>query len=370
VTETDGHRRAGFGGIATCGSVWACPVCSAKIGAHRQGEIEQALSAWHGRGGRVALATFTMRHNASQSLADLWEAKSYAWGKVTSGRAWVDDQEQFGTPLARTITRGKRKGEVVTEGRVPWIAVTEVTHGQNGWHVHVHVLLLLAEGSPDTDPLVAMMGDAMFSRWRDALQRKGFAAPRVVRYNGPHESAGYPRCDRLGAHTHGGFDWRLLHGDPAAALGEYFTKVNYSASMELARGDLKAGRGRNRTPFTILRNIVTTGDADDLDLWHEWEQGSRGRRQIGWSVGLRGLLLGTEDTPEDEEIAAADEGGTVEYGVHRSAWKIVVGLRVRCDLLEHVEQRTAEAWATGHGLRVRTARDGSGLPEFYRPETG
>src|SRR4051794_13610169 len=40
----DGH--AGLSGVQTCGSVWACPVCSEKINAGRQRDLEAAIRAW------------------------------------------------------------------------------------------------------------------------------------------------------------------------------------------------------------------------------------------------------------------------------------------------------------------------------------
>ncbi|WP_075334846.1 hypothetical protein [Pseudonocardia sp. Ae717_Ps2] len=43
---------AGFGGLATCGSVWACPVCSAKISARRSKDLEQLINWNADRGAR------------------------------------------------------------------------------------------------------------------------------------------------------------------------------------------------------------------------------------------------------------------------------------------------------------------------------
>src|SRR5690606_39143584 len=69
VSGRGGHRSAGFGGLATCGSVWACPVCSAKIAVRRASEVEQALNWNVERGGTVVFATLTVRHRRGQSLS-------------------------------------------------------------------------------------------------------------------------------------------------------------------------------------------------------------------------------------------------------------------------------------------------------------
>lgn len=42
VTENgDGTRTAGYGGLATCGSVWVCPQCAAKIVPGRADELSR-----------------------------------------------------------------------------------------------------------------------------------------------------------------------------------------------------------------------------------------------------------------------------------------------------------------------------------------
>ena len=38
-----GGNIAGFSGLATCGSVWACPVCSAKIATRRAEELADVM---------------------------------------------------------------------------------------------------------------------------------------------------------------------------------------------------------------------------------------------------------------------------------------------------------------------------------------
>ena len=85
---------AGFAGLETCGSVWACPVCSAKVRAHRSAELERALTAHLSRGGSAHFLTLTMRHrrdprtNATLPLADLWDDLASAWDAAKSGRVF------------------------------------------------------------------------------------------------------------------------------------------------------------------------------------------------------------------------------------------------------------------------------------------
>lgn len=291
ATGTGADRRAGFAGLATCGSVWSCPVCSERILRGRQDELASAIAEWEGRGNRVALITLTMRHHKGQALADLWDGLSYAWGKVTSGRTWGRLNQSYGTPITRTITAGRRKGQTVTENRLGWARVVETTHGASGWHVHVHAALFLPAGV--TVDQVDDLGGSMFAGWSAALVRKGFRAP-------------------LEDH---GVDIRLAgaaYGGSMDRLSDYFAKGTYDVdatalALELARGDLKTARGGNRTPFRILSDVSAFGLAEDVDLWLEWEKASKGRRQLTWATGFRAELL-TAAESTDEELAAEELG--------------------------------------------------------------
>lgn len=275
----DGDVQIGFKGLLSCGSVWVCPVCSNRIAQVRAEQIGTAIERWEGMGGKVAMLTLTMRHDRGQSLDELWSALSYAWSKVTSGRAWVRAQGEHGSRV---------NGKV----RIPWLRSVEVTHGVNGWHVHVHAMLFL-RGDADLDGLAA----SVFARWESALVRRGLAAP-VARQGGLHAKW---------------FD------NAAEAVADYLTKSVYSgtpvqAGMELTRGGHKKGRKGGRTPFQILADCVIGQNdpesspakfARDMAIWYEWERASKGRRQLTWSRGLK-EFLGIDDDLTDEEIAAED----------------------------------------------------------------
>lgn len=316
--DSAGKRSAGFSGLSTCGSVWACAVCNHKIATKRADEVAQAIRTWEGSaaGRYVVMVTQTMRHYKGQSLTSLWDGLSYGWSKATSGRTWADLCETFGAvdvtpvPLA---PRGRR---------IPWVRFTEVTLGDNGWHVHVHALLFLEEARGKVAAALAglapedCIGRAMFSAWTKALVRRGFDAP---------------------IRDSGGLDVRRF-AKGAEEVGKYLTKSTFDhanrAGWEAAGGAMKKGRRGGRTPFQILASVVDTGDADDLDLWHEWEKGSRGRRQVAWARGFREwLALEVELT--DEEIAAEELDGETLGWIDPGEWKF---LRARkSDLLRAAE---------------------------------
>lgn len=361
VTPTPQGPRAGFTGLGTCGSVWACPVCSLKIATKRSDEFARAIRAWRLMGGKVALGTFTMRHERGQRLDELWDPLSDAWKAVTNN-GWAEDQEQFGTPLERIVQSGRRKGETVIEPRIPVIRAVEATYGVNGWHLHIHTLMFLPGDGPvpySDEGRLAALALSMFERWSARLVSNGLAAPLTWT---KHRKDCERGCDKL---VHGGLDVRWTDEDEG--LDKYLSKNTYDgalrSAMEMARGGQKQAGGR--APFDFLRTVAEDIDnADnpvrqavaerDLARWWEWEEASKGRRQITWSRGLR-TLLGLDQEQTDEEIAAEDltTSETVDH-IHyvNYDWRVL-----RRDIPKIL--REAERWYTDEYLPAVEA-----IPDF------
>jgi hypothetical protein len=323
VTAAKSERTAGFSGLATCGSPWACPVCSGKIAPVRAAEIQAATKSWHEKKRRLVFLTLTMRHNKGQTLEELWDALTAAWGRVTSGELWINDQKEFGSLIPRTVKSGKDKGKVVTENRIGFTRVVEVTHGEKGWHVHIHALLFVKDGIDDDG--VKNLADRIFGRWLPALTDAGLTAPSYKN----------------------GIDVKLIRRGDSHALGDYFAKTQYvgrvgvdGAGWEMAGGAGKTARQANRTPFQILADIEAGLDTRDKDLalWHEWERVSKGRRQLTWSAGLRDFLELKEEKTE-AQIVAEEIGGDVVAKFTRDEWRII--RRHRAEVLAAAEGPSA-----------------------------
>src|SRR5690606_6073049 len=75
---------------------------------------------------------------------------------------------------------------------------------------------------------------------------------------------------------------------------------------ELARSHSKRGREGRMTPFDFLRSAVAGSDGPWRQLWREYAEVFRGRRQLRYSPGLRDLL-GALDFRTDEQVAASLE---------------------------------------------------------------
>jgi len=329
------EARAHFAGLQTCGSVWACPCCSERILAGRASELLRAIATHRAGGGEVLLLTLTMRHNREQALGELWDALGEAWRAASSGARSVRE-------LLRSID---------------WVRRVEATHGENGWHVHVHALLFVEAGT-DPEPL----GDAMFEAWGRRLVSLGLDAPLA----GPGMQI--KRLDLTNA---------------SGEVAEYLAKGHYEevrparleevrparlAALELASAG-KLARGQNRTPMQVLGDFVANGEATDAELWREWEAGSKGRRALTWSRGARDRLVG-EDELTDEELAQdSDGGGDLVALIDARAWPAIASRpQLMARLLTVVETSDEAADAFERLDRLLCAVSLSGA--LYRPPEG
>lgn len=258
--------------------------------------------------------TFTMPHDATDDLAALFDGLGKAWQRVLSGRAWQDDKADFGV--------------------AHWFRTSDVTHGQNGWHPHWHAALFSTRRD-FTPELVRSLESRLYERWADAIEAAGFRRP--TREHGIH----------------------LELARTSEQLANYLLKVQgddgRSVAMELTRTDLKEGRGhQSRTPFQILAEFKATGDADQLELWHEWESASKGRHFSQWSRGAKAALEVPELT--DEEIVAQEEEGAHDVFIPTpNQWLAIVATRGAMGRALTVCRREGVAAVTSWARNVEAA---------------
>ncbi|MBW7849697.1 MAG: protein rep [Rhodospirillales bacterium] len=279
----DGHAH--FGGVETCGSVWSCPVCAARITEGRREELEALLRAHGEAGGTAYMATLTLPHTRFQRCRDLLRAVTNAFRKVKSGRAWQTARDGYGW-----------MGDV---------RALEVTHGAHGWHPHLHVLILFRPGTTAGDS--GAFGSWLFDAWARAIARMG-----------------------MGACSIDAFAFELV--DAYAGAAGYVGK--WGAALELTKAHMKAGRDGGRTPWQILADFAAHGSKDDRRLFREYFDAFKGARQLTWSRGLKRHYLGEyENTDED----LAKEEPIPESHVASLAWPIfqsVVNAHATADVLE------------------------------------
>lgn len=132
VTHAADGVRTRWLGTLTCGHRWTCPVCSRKLLAKRRVQIIDALAA-----GREAepsrswrMLTLTVRHSDAMGLAELLRGLRKAWRRT---RQSGSVQRLWKLHVAASVR------------------AVEITRGKNGWHPHLHVLILV-DGWPTWEP--------------------------------------------------------------------------------------------------------------------------------------------------------------------------------------------------------------------------
>lgn len=252
-TSEDGSRRAYFAGVRRCGSVWLCPVCTATIRSHRADEVGTLADAHQAAGGRQSMLTLTVRHHHDTPLEKLYDSIRKAYTSLQQSARWRDYREQM---VGQTVT-------------------VESTLGDNGFHVHLHVLLLWKAGT----------SDGAHRRRLSSLRTWGGPAwaERVERRLGERPS------DRRGFHVM----------DMAASSARYVAKI----AGEITRGDYKSSDALD----VMLRGVLAH-DARMSARYVEWATVMPGKRMIRFSPGLRELYLGTTPELTDEEVVNLDPG--------------------------------------------------------------
>ena len=273
---------AHFSGLQSCGSVWACPCCQAKIRNGRAIEISSAAGRWHVAGNAVVMATFTAPHDYGMRLSALMPVIAGGFRSVIRGRPWRRLRDDLG--IAGTIR------------------AVEVTYGSNGWHPHLHVLVF-ARGDLGAEG-IARLAVYLRGRWAAWITGQGYRIPHA---------------------THG-VDLQVCTSAREAGLYMAKTQDGRSPGNEMARGDMKSGRKGSRTPLEILDDFRWTGDAEDLGLWHEYETATKGHKAITWSKGLRDIIGGLDDEQSDDELAAVEVGGEDIAIIPAEVWARVVAI--------------------------------------------
>lgn len=305
-----GQGKARWGGLQNSHSVWGSPLAAAGISGRRSDEVNGAVETWGKVSGRAfTLLTLTLRHTADQALPVVWDAVSGCWKAVTGTASW----------------RGSAKtaGDKARYGIKHWFRAVEVTHGDNGWHVHIHVLLF-HDKELDSDTQNEM-ADRLFGRWAGKAERLGMAAPSRKRgIDVVHIPAG---------------------SDDAAAIGAYTCKGMLTGiAAEVTTGQIaKAGKAGNRTPFSVLADIgvAKANKADcarDLAIWYEWERGSKGRRQTAWSMGAK-EELGVNALADEQINESLDDMQDAETiaGIDREVWRdLASDVEIRLRILDAV----------------------------------
>ena len=278
-------QKAFYGGLLVCGRVWQCPVCAAKISERRKLELQQAFELHKADGGKIAMLTLTFSHKKFHKLQDLLNKFGQATQKFMSGKRYQ-----------------KIRDKMNLIGRV---RVFEVTYGDNGFHPHCHIALFYFN---DVD--LEQIRIEMFELWENACNKYEL---KTSFKNG-------------------------LHLEASETAEEYLSKHGtWSLEQELSKSHIKKAKEGSLSPFDFLRMYLKTEEEGFLQLFREYAECFKGKRQIQWSQGLKKRFIIIDKSDEElakEKLEEADELGLLTY----EEWKQILKTDSRANFLDRVEK--------------------------------
>jgi len=237
------------------------------------------------------LVTFTLSHTRQDKLKDVLGVLTDSYRKVRSGKGW----ELF------------ERGFQIVGG----VRALEVTHGANGWHPHLHVLLF-CRVRPDADAIK----QTLWARWHHALERN-------------HSTAMFEH----------GVDVQIAFGDVADYVSKFGHEPlkdskRWGLEHELTKSPTKLARGdRGRTPLQLLADYAG-GDKQAGAIWKEYAVTFKGQRQLVWSKRLRAMLKLGQEKSDDEIAKETREDAVLLARLTLGMWRVVLGNDARGELLE------------------------------------
>lgn len=282
------HQNTGkafYSGLNVCGSVWTCPVCASKISERRKIELEQAFKAHKNEGGQVAMLTLTFKHSRDDVLKDILDRFTKALAKFRSGKRYNKIREKM--------------------NMIGSIRSFEITYSnRNGFHPHVHLAIFYKN-----KVILSDIQEEMFELWSNACKKFDLYTIEDV-----------------------GLDLRY-----ANSVNDYLAKHGWSIESEMTKSNVKKGRLESLTPFDFLRKYYETENGMYLSLFKEYAEGTKLKRQLSWSNGLKSMFVIEEKTDEQlakEKTEQADILGLIDYDI----WKRILRHDLRSKLLDNVEQ--------------------------------
>lgn len=305
VQREDGSR--GLVGLCRCGSL-CCPVCAGHLYATRADEIQSACETWRLSGGQVVMLTLTIRHAISDDLATAVRGIAQAYRKLRAGRA--------GQSLWRAL------------GIEHSVRAIELTHGPNGWHPHLHVLLFVRGW--DWLELRSRISQA----WQDAVG-----------------------CELGSRHVPD-----AIHG----ATVTVSTSDTYIAKLGLEVSSIgKRAHGPNRSPWEIAAD-ASDGDEASRELWRKYSAAMLGRQRITWSAHSKRFFGLERERDELAVMLHEDRLGVVTVLARWTATTWDAGKLAARDWTSRVMAGNEPLpWPDRHGVTLRDrAEVGTGPPRL------
>lgn len=279
VTILKGSKGAKFNGLQQCGSVWTCPVCSAKISEFRRGQIREMADVWQKSGKGLIFVTNTIRHGRNDDLRLLLEALTGdVYNRYINHRAYKTARKEL--------------------GYIGRVRALEVTHGDaNGWHPHIHEIWFIEKTLSALE--LANLQKKLVKIWNTTLVKAGF--PSVTSQRGLTVQNASNASDYIAK----------FGNQPKWDIGHEMTK-NHSK---------KALSEKGSTPFDLLRRSAS-GDTYASALFKEYAIAFFSKRQLFYSHGLKEFFQ-VKHLTDDEILALKDPSEVPILKINNEDWRFV-----------------------------------------------
>jgi len=285
VMLSEQFGKAHYKNLITCGSVWTCSCCAAKISSRRAEEISAAADTHIAAGGALYMGTYTFSHSLQDLLTGLL-------GNRESRRGLLGALYRFRYSRAYKVL-------CASYGVIGFIRALEVTKSYaNGWHPHVHELLFFTRALSESE--LRSFKNKLFELWYQACLKAGLALPN--RKNG---------VDVVRAFS------------PAEYLQKFGREQNWGTGAELTRSHVKHGRNRKgMTPFDLLRIASENQDFSGYEAkaFVEYATAFYGARQCVWSRGLK-QAFGIGEVSDEEIAAREDDKAQLIMTIEPELWR-------------------------------------------------
>lgn len=307
-----GQKGKYFTGIMNCGSVWSCPVCAKKIGLHRAASITELLRCclqangatpdlFHPETRQFSLGflTLTVRHHRQEFLRDVLPRVLESWRSIEQSREYREEKKSV--------------------GYIGCVRAIEVKHGGNGWHPHLHLLLV----GRCSNEAMRSFSEFLTREW---IARNPDAVEDAQKFVPVHDEQG---------------------------IADYITKWDAASEMTMGSEKVFSNAKQSVTPFQMLRvydrfKMLRRHEFSSVyhDLYREYALTMKGKKQITIS---RGLLKEYEiitgrvfDMKSDEEINSEHQFEKPVVEIDRDIFKQINAKRLQAEVLNEIEYGSIE----------------------------
>jgi hypothetical protein len=302
------HETVHVKNLMCCDRRNICAVCAAKITEQDRNELLIAIAH---SGYRAALFTYTLSHHLGENLHTVKNKMTDAYRFLKSGRIWQDIKERY-----------KVVGSIRSQ---------ECNYGPNGWHPHIHEVMLF--DASITDEQLSALEFEIKNRWDKAIERfDGWAS------------------------WENGVDMKI--GDDE--LHEYVAKnghepvdCKWTIEHELVKSDKKLGRGKNRNMWQVLADYGD-GDKHSGELFQEFAWNWKGDHAFQWSPNLKAIIgiVGGEEV-DQELLDQAQESHVQLAELNEYQWAHIVKTENRGELRKQArcgDREQFQAWLKSIGV--------------------